>query len=225
MKPVKRFIFIFGFTAFFSFSFFSLPIGATEFNFKNLSGITNVRIQCQFNGIPYFKGFKNVQALKTEEYNMKEIETKLKDDGVPITNENIRAIYSKMESSLIKEGVRILEIRPDSSEGAPGSTIIPSVSVNVDVIKGPQESYFVLVWIEVEKWMSFWVGDKNILSPMIIWRQKKMLSVDSKGLYKSIDSASNELTGLFLSQLKSANAPVEEKKVEKKEEKKTKKNK
>jgi hypothetical protein len=179
-------------------AFLFLPfIHTAEPDNKNLTGLNYVRIQCQVNGISYYKGFKNLQARQAEEFNVKELDAALKTGGFPITKDNIRAVYSKMESMLIKNNIRILDIRQEDTGENSGSSIIPTVSMNIDVMEGTKDVYFAVVWITVDKWISTWSGAQNTQFRAVIWQKKKMLAATPKELFKSIDTAVNELMSYF----------------------------
>lgn len=181
--------------------------GAVELDNKNLKGLNYARVQCEYNSVPFYKGYKSPKEQKVEEFNLEKAEAVLKKAGIPIDKDHIRAIYNQMETLLKEAGIRIVDIR--TSDEKSGSTILPSVSIHVEVMKASQKMYFCLVSITVSKWISTWVGTENINTPMIAWWQKKMLVTAPDELNNSIEKAVKELIDDFTRQLKQAN-PEEE---------------
>ncbi len=186
-----------------------LGLGALESDNKNLKGLNYARIQCEYNGVPFYKGYKSPKEQKVEEFNLEKAKTKLSKAGIPIGKDHIRAVYNLMETLLINAGIRIIEIR--TSDEKSGSTILPTVSINVEVMAASQKMYFCLVYLTVSRWISTWVGTENIQTPMIAWWQKKMLVTAPDELNNSIEKAVKELIADFTLQLEKAN-PEEEKK-------------
>jgi hypothetical protein len=170
-----------------------------------LEGINYVRIRCQFNGVSYYKGYKDLKAKEIEEFNADAVEATLKEAGIPITKKKFRAMYDRMESMLKTGGFRILEIRQDDS------TIIPFISLNLEAtsVTNGGELYVVFVYVTVSKWISTWVGTRNIQSPVIAWWKYKIMAVRPKELDKSIDAAVKELLETFLAQWQEANKEEE----------------
>jgi hypothetical protein len=186
---------------------FPLVSGALELDNKNLKGLNYARIQCEFNNVPFYKGYKSPKEQKLEEFNLEMAETKLREAGIPIGKDHIRAVYNQMETLLKKAGIRIVDIRTSDEKG--GSTILPTVSISVEVMAASKKTYFTLVYITVSKWISTWVGTENIHTPMIAWWQKKMLVTAPGELNTSIEKAVKKLIDEFTLQLKQAN-PEEE---------------
>ncbi|UCH93527.1 MAG: hypothetical protein JSV88_25090 [Candidatus Aminicenantes bacterium] len=187
---------------------FYLRVGALEPDNKNLEGMKFARIQCEFNGVPFYKGYKSPKDQETEEFNLEEVETKLSKAGIPITKDNIRAVYDRMEAQLKKAGIQVVGIRTSNDKG--GSTILPTVSVNVEVMEASKKLYFTLVSLTVSKWMSTWSGTQNIRTTVITWWQKKMLAAGPKELNQSIEKVVKELIDDFILQWKEANSKEEE---------------
>jgi ABC-type transport system substrate-binding protein len=200
----KIFIVILGFV----FLFPRVP-GALELDNKNLEGLNYARVQCEYNGVPFYKGYKSPKEQKVEEFNLEKAEATLNKAGIPIDKDHIRAVYNQMETLLKKAGIRVVEIR--TSDDKAGSTILPTVSINVEVMEASGKMYFCLVSITVSKWISTWVGTENINTPMIAWWQKKMLVMAPNELNNSIEKAVKELIDDFTLQLKEANPEEEEK--------------
>jgi hypothetical protein len=200
----KIFIVILGFVF-----IFPQVLRALELDNKNLKDLNYARIQCEYNGIPFYKGYKGLKEQNPVEFNLGKAETTLKKAGIPITKDHIRAVYNQMEAMLEKAGIRIVEIR--TSDEKAGSTILPTVSIHVEVMKASKKMYFTLVYITVSKWISSWVGTENINTPMIAWWQKKMLVTAPDELNTSIEKAAKELIDDFTLQLKQANPEEEEK--------------
>ncbi|MGE5344286.1 MAG: hypothetical protein ACM3SY_22695 [Candidatus Omnitrophota bacterium] len=189
-----------------AFGCISPALHGAEADSRNLSGMTYVRLKCEFNGTPYFRGFKNTQSQQPEEFNIKELEAKLKGNpngpAFPLSLDHIRSFYSKLETMLTSEGIRILEVIPDNSDGAGESTIIPTVNLEFDVREGTKDLYFVSMALNVDKWISSWVDDRSVQTPVLVWWQKRMVVANSKELVKTMDTTTNELIGVFLTQLK-----------------------
>jgi ABC-type transport system substrate-binding protein len=198
----KIFIVILGFVF-----IFPRVSGAVELDNKNLEGLNYARVQCEYNGVPFYKGYKSPKEQKLEEFNLEKAETALNKAGIPIDKDHIRAVYNQMETMLKNAGIRIVEKR--TSDEKAGSTILPTISINVEVIEASKKMYFCLVSITVSKWISAWVGTENINTPMIAWWQKKMLVTAPDELNTSIEKAVKELIDDFTLNLKEAN-PVEE---------------
>jgi len=190
---------------------FPLGLGALELYNKNLKGLNYARIQCEYNGVPFYKGYKTPKDQKVEEFNLEKAEARLKEANIPIGKDQIRAVYNQMETLLKNAGIRIVEIR--TSDEKSESTILPTVSINVEVMAASPKMYFCLVSITAAKWISAWVGTENIDTPMIAWWQKKMLVTAPDELNNSIEKAVKELIDDFILQLEEAN-PVEEEKKE-----------
>ena len=189
-----------------------------ELDNRNLKGVNYVRIRCEFNGVPFYKGVESPQAEKAEEFNAKEAENRLKELGIPISKDNIKAIYEIMESGLKKAGLGVVEIK--NSPGQHQATIIPTVSVNVDILKASKELYFILVQLTVSKWISTWSGTENIHTPVIIWWQKEMLSAGPEELVEAVEKTEKQLIADFILRLKEAVEPPETEEKEGGEEKK-----
>lgn len=176
---------------------------------KNLFGVNFVRIQSQFNGVAYYKGFKTIQSPQVEDFNLLEVEVKLKEANTPLNRDSIRALYSKLETVFSKEGLKIIEVRPGNQFGG-GNSVIPTVSINVETAVGGNDSYFALVYLTVDKWYSTWSGSQMAQSPAIAWWQKKILVSNAKNLVPSVEGAADALISEFISSWKSANAPAPE---------------
>jgi ABC-type transport system substrate-binding protein len=194
----KIFIVILGFVF-----IFPRVSGAVELDNKNLEGLNYARVRCEYNGVPYYKGYKSPKEQKIEEFNLEKAKAALNKAGIPIDKDHIRAVYNQMETLLKEAGIRIVEIR--TSDEKSGSTILPTVSINVEVMEASKKMYFCLVSITVSKWISAWVGTENINTPMIAWWQKKMLVIAPDELNTSIEKAVKELIADFTRQLKEAN--------------------
>jgi hypothetical protein len=113
-----------------------------------------------------------------------------------------------METQLKKAGIRVVEIRTGDDNAK--STILPTVSINIEVMKASQKMYFCLVSITVSKWISAWDETEDINTPMIAWWQKKMLAAAPDELNTSIKKAVKELIDDFTLQLEQANQEEEE---------------
>ena len=183
-------------------------VGAQELDNKNLKGLNYARVQCEFNGVTFYKGYKSPKEQKIEEFNLEKAKATLTEAGIPIDKDHIRAVYNQMETLLKKAGIRVVEIR--TSDDKSKSTILPTVSINVEVMKASKKMYFCLVSITVSKWISAWDETENVDTPMIAWWQKKMLAAAPDNLNSSIEKAVKELIDDFSLQLKQAN-PEEEK--------------
>ncbi|MCP5051680.1 MAG: hypothetical protein GY940_31220 [bacterium] len=169
-----------------------------------LKGIGYVRVRCKFNGTAYFQGFRHPRDEKKIEFNLTEVETQLKDAGIPMDKTHIRALYDHTESLLKKAGVRPLEIRPASRGHA---SLVPYVNLNVDVEVATEESYIVLVYLTVSKWMSAWSGERSVQAPVIVWWQKKVLVVPPSELTSKLDEAAIQLADEFQAHFAVSNPP------------------
>jgi hypothetical protein len=172
---------------------------------KLLKGVNFVRIQCQFNGVPYYQGYKGIQTQDMEEYNAGEAEAVLKEAKIPIAKKDFRDMFGRMDSLLKKGGLRILEVRQEGSD----STVIPTVGLNLDAlaitVTGGHDMYVVLVYVTVSRWISTWSGTDNIQSRVIVWWKKKMVTAGAEELNKSIAEAVGELMANFLANWKEVN--------------------
>jgi hypothetical protein len=190
---------------------FTLLASTLELDNKNLKGLKYLRIQCEFNGIPYFKGYKCPKDREVVEYNAREAEDHLHEAGVPLSKDKIRAVYNRLESRLSQAGVQIVKIKNQDEKG--DSTILPTVSINVEVLPVTEEQYVTLVYLTVSKWMSTWSGTENINTPVITWWQKTILVSSGEELNRSVEKAANALIADFLAALKAENKEVEKKEV------------
>ena len=189
---------------------FSLLVGAVELDKKNLKGLSYVRIQCEFNGVPFYRGYKSPKDQEVEEFNAEEAEAKLKEAGIPLTITNIRAVYDRLETRLTDAEVQIVGIR--SRDEKNNVTILPTVSIEVEVLDVSKKRYFILVSLTVSKWMSTWSGTQNLHTQVITWWQKNMLAAAAEELDKSVEKAVNALIDDFLVKLKGENRKQREKK-------------
>ncbi len=179
-------------------------VEATDLSNRNLIGITYARILCRINGVAYYKGFKDIRSRTVEEFNLPAVESKLKSSGLPLNKENIRSIYSMMETTLMSQGIHVVEMRQGEMDTTTGSTVIPIISVNMDIMEVNKESYYVLAYTAVERWNSTWIGDQNVQAPSIGWWQKKMLNSNPKELAQILENTANELMTDMVSKIKSA---------------------
>jgi hypothetical protein len=186
---------------------FPLVSGALELDNKNLKGLNYARVQCEFNGVIFYKGYKSPKDQKIKEFNLEKAKAALTGAGIPMDKDQIRAVYNQMETQLKKAGIRVVEIRTGDDNAK--STILPTVSINIEVMKASKKMYFCLVSITVSKWISTWVETGNIDTPMIAWWQKKMLTAAPDELNTSIEKAVKELIDDFTLQLKQANTEEE----------------
>lgn len=188
---------------------------AIQLDDSNLKGVNYVRVQCSFNGIPYYTGFKGLDTEKEEDVNVERIESLYKDEKIPIARKNFRALYKLLESTLKTEKFRILEIRvrpgqdleeSDAASGT-GSTIIPTVSLDVEVFPffNGHEMYVGVISVTVAKWMSSWAGTENIQTHMIAWWHKSVISVGPEELNDAITKAAGVLIENFIARWKAAN--------------------
>jgi len=178
---------------------------------KMLTGMNYARIQCQMFGIPYYKALKTIESSQTEEFNVRQIESKLRENLSPIKTDNIRAIYSKLETLCTRQGILVPDIRPEDSQEKNSPSIVPTININFDSILTTNDNYVISITVTVEKWISTWDGSKNIKAPVIIWWQNKLVSTTSKDLFKSIDTQSDSLLLNLFAQIKNVNPPPETK--------------
>ena len=185
----------------------TLFLGAMTPDKRYLKGLKYARIQCEFTGVPFYKGYKSPKEENMEEFNLEEAVSGLKQAGIPIGKDNIRALYDQLESMLKKTGLRIVTVK--NSSDMDDSSILPTISIGVEVITAPKSLYFVRVDLTVSQWMSTWVGTENLHAPVITWWQEKMLAAEPKELNKLIETAARELCDEFTLQWLSVN-PKEE---------------
>jgi len=174
----------------------------SELGDKNLKGIQWIMIAAEFNGILFEEGYvdRNEEVIKP--FNLEKSASKLKKDGIPITKQDIREIYSQVESMIQKTGLQILKAKKYSNEN---TTIIPTITVRVDTMMAAKNLYFTVIHLTLSKWLSNWSGANRIYAPVYIWSEKKMAAAGSKGLKKTVKTAVSELTQEFISELKKAN--------------------
>lgn len=174
----------------------------SELGNKNLKGIQLIFIAAEFNGILFEEGYvdRNEEVIKT--FNLEKAASKLKKDGIPLTKQNIREIYSQMESMIQKTDLQILKAKKYSKEN---TTIIPTLTVRVNTLVASKNLYFTVIHLTLSKWLSNWSGAKRIYAPVYIWSEKKLAAAGSKGLMKTVKTAVSELTQAFISELKKAN--------------------
>lgn len=182
---------------------------------SNLKGVSYVRVQCTFNGIPYYTGFKGLDTEKEEDVNAERIESLYKDQRIPITRKNFHTLYKLLESTLKSEKFRVLEIRvrpgqdlaDSSAASGAGSTIIPTVSLDIEVFPffNGHEMYVGVISVTVAKWMSSWAGTQNIQTNMIAWWHKNVISVGPDELSNAVAKAAGVLIEDFIAQWKAAN--------------------
>ncbi len=174
----------------------------SELGNKNLKGIQLVFIAAEFNGILFEEGYvdRNEEVIKT--FNLEKAASKLKKDGIPITEKNIREIYSQIESIIQKTDLQILKARKYSKEN---TTIIPTLNIKIDTMVASKHLYFTVIHLTLSKWLSSWSGTKRIYAPVYIWSEKKMAAASSMKLIKTIKTAVSELTQEFISDFKKAN--------------------
>jgi hypothetical protein len=173
-----------------------------------LKGVNYVRIMTQFNGASYFKGFENPRDTTIKEFNLEAVAAGLKESGIGLNNTHIQAVYDRLETNLKNAGIRILNIRPQKENE---SSVIPTIIMNVDIMAASDESYFILVYLTVSKWMSSWSGDKSVQEPVIIWWRKNMIISDGESLVTNLDQGTVDLVNGFLEHLGHANSKEEEK--------------
>jgi len=185
-----------------------------ELNNKNLKGLNYIKIQCEFNGLSYFKGIKSTRADEEVEFNLSKLEKMIDDSGFPLTKKLFPTIYKQMETKLKKGGLTVAGIRSKEEKQTP--TILPTISINIEVRELSEDSFAALVYLTVSKWMSTWVGSENINQPVIIWWQKQFLARSGEELNSAIEKTANDLIDQLLIQLKNANQEeIEEKNSEK----------
>jgi hypothetical protein len=174
----------------------------SELGNKNLKGIQLVFIAAEFNGILFEEGYVDRNEEVIETFNLEEAASKLKKNGIPITEKNIREIYSQIGSIIQKTDLQILKARKYSKEN---TTIIPTLNVKIDTMVAARNLYFTVIHLTLSKWLSNWSGAKRIYAPVYIWSEKKMAAASSTELLKTIKTAVSELTQEFISEFKKAN--------------------
>ena len=90
MKKTIDFMLVFIFISVFtSFPSVSAPVEPDQ---ALLEDINYVRIQCRFNGVPYYKGYRDLKTREMQEFNADAVETALKEAGIPIAKKKFQAI-------------------------------------------------------------------------------------------------------------------------------------
>jgi hypothetical protein len=171
-----------------------------------LKGMNFVRVKSQFNGFLYFKGYRQPKETEIKEFNLAQAETGVKDAGIPITKDDIRAFYSRLGDLLQKGGLRVVYLHPTDKKE---STVVPEVTLHVEVTNATEKLHIVLVYLTVSKWMSDWSGTQDLHAPVIIWWQKTLFTAgkDSNTLIQEINTAIDEVTQPLLTEAARANAP------------------
>jgi hypothetical protein len=179
-----------------------LFLTGSELGYKNLKGIQFVIIAAEFNGVLFEEGYVDRNEEEIKAFNLEKAAAKLKKEGIPINEKNIREIYSQMGSMIQKIDLEILKAKKYSKEN---TSIIPTLTVKVDTMAVTKTLYFTVIHLTLSKWVSNWSGTKRIYAPVYIWSEKKMAAAGSKGLMKAIETAVGELTQGFISEFRKAN--------------------
>lgn len=198
------------------FVFLTIEVNPLDLDVQNLKGLKFVRLQCEFNGIDYYKGYQDMKSQKLEEFNLVNVTEKLSEAEIPISKKDIRALYSQLEKQFKKSGLEIVKMgRGGKKGGFAGSTILPMISINSEIIKATEESFHILIYLTVSKWISTWVNNQTVNSHVIIWWQKKMLTVSNEELFKTISIEAKALSDELIMQLKNIGSDEEEEENEK----------
>lgn len=172
-----------------------------------LKGMTFVRIRCQFNGTPYYQGYRDPREAKKEEFNANKIEREFKERNIPLVKNNIQKLYGFLETELKDNGVRIVDIqRAESSD----STVIPTITLAVEIIRTTADIYSFSLDLTATKWMSYWAGEESVQASVIVWWQKKLEYTTAEELMATLEKAASTLLENFTTQLTYANAKTAE---------------
>lgn len=172
-----------------------------------LKGMTFVRIRCLFNDIAYYQGYRNPRDTKKEDFNLDKVEKKLKENSIPLTKVQVQELYSRLETELKANGVRILDIQTAEESD---STVIPTITLGFDCLTSPPDRFFLSVDLTATKWMSYWAGEESVQSPVIVWWQKKLAETNSNDFISVLDKTASTLLEKFTTQLTYANAKTAE---------------
>lgn len=183
-----------------------------------LKNVIYVRLKSQFNGIDYYKGVKNPRDIEIKEYNLDRVEIRLKEDTIPLDKDTVRALYSRSLELLKKAGLRVLNIHQQDKKQ---TTLVPTLSLDIDAIATSDSNFVVLVDLSLSKWISTWAGTENLQAQVIVWRHKVLLTAKQDVLVGSLEEATDEVLNEFLAQIALANptprTPETEEKSENKE--------
>jgi hypothetical protein len=172
-----------------------------------LKGMTFVRIRCQFNNVLYYQGYRNPRETKKEEFNLNKITNLFKEASIPITKNHIQKLYGRLETELKDNGVRIVDIQTTKESD---STVIPTITLVIDILATTPESYFIALDLTATQWMSYWANEESIQAPAIVWWQKKMATATTKDLIDTLNKSASALLENFTTQLTYANAKTAE---------------
>jgi len=184
----------------------ALEPASFEWDSRSLKGIGYVRIQCSFNGIPFTKVLKTPRAPKADDINLDKLETLLTEARIPYSKEGIQRLYSRLETSLKKEGLQIVETRPGIDD-SDNSTVLSTIGIFIDAKEAsPKENLIAAsVNFTVSNWISTWFETDNVQTHVMAWWQNRLLVMNKDKFYESLDNSIDELLKPFLAQWKIAN--------------------
>lgn len=196
-----------------------VQVNATELGNMNLQGVGYFTTVVRFNGVPFGEIYVDEDEEKFEEYNLKEVEERLKEDGIPFKKEDIRRMYRLLEVGLKDSGVQVLKMKKYTGEKR-ASTVIPVLTAHIDtkLVVNSHEYYFSVVQLTVSKWISNWVGTKRVVAPVYVWSTRKLVVGGPDDVVSTMAETVSEVMKTFRDDLKLANRepePGEEKEKEK----------
>jgi hypothetical protein len=193
----------------------ALFLNGSDLGNKNLKGVKYIITAVSFNGVTYGEGYTDAKEETVKEFNLNEAAAKLAEDGIPITKEAIRKLYSQLDSKAEEAGLKVVKSKSYSDEKV---TLVPTLTAGIDIMKtktAGSEIYFAVVHLSLTKWMSNWSGTSRVLAPVYTWSAKKMASAGAEDLTGVVETAVSDLMEEFLNGVKVANLeekPAEEKK-------------
>lgn len=173
----------------------------------HLKNVNYVRIQCLINDIAVYKAYPSPRVAEKKEYNFKKAAEQFKDTSIPFTQENIQALYMFLEERLQRGGVRILDVKKPKLEAQGYPTIIPVVSLDVELQEVTSEYNVMLVSLTISKWLSTWSGSEQVKGPVIVWIKKRMVVIDNDEFSPKLKETVEPLVAEFLAHLAVANPP------------------
>ncbi len=168
-----------------------------------LQGVNYVRVRCQFNGTLYYQGYHNPRDVKKQEFNLKTVEKQFKEAAIPLAKNHVQELYGRVETELKNNGLRILDIQTTDEKDA---TVIPYITLVIDILTVSKESYFLAIDLTVTKWMSTWSGETSVQAPVIVWWQKKIATATATDLIGTLDKTAQTMLENLTTQLTYANA-------------------
>ncbi|MCP4155588.1 MAG: hypothetical protein GY757_48135 [bacterium] len=145
----------------------------SELGNQNLKGIDFLMVSCVFNGVPFYEGYIDKREEKIKEFNLDKALALLKEDHIPLSKKNIRAIYRQVNIILKEAEISILKTKAYALKK---STVIPTISVKIDVLPLAENLYFSVVHVTLSKWLSNWAAGHRYYAPVYTWSDKLMIT-------------------------------------------------